>query len=187
MQKRGTSWVKKKDIYSAVDDAGYFEHWKPKIEEVAHKMVHDYRLPDSNLDDLISDGILALTRVPKESRWNSKYVWVAIQNRMRDGLQQAKTRWSRFELWAELPDTIPAPDGINNRVALKQIVSTLEGLEANVVNLYLYGYDDREIAFRLGVQLPEVKAAMLTAVSSMRSRINPQEHLNNASIPQRTT
>lgn len=183
-RKRGTDWRTKeyeKPLWQKAlkwrksDEQAYFDYFKPRIEEVAVKMVRDYRLPDSCLDDLMSDGLLALARIPKENRWSGKYVFTAIVNRMRDGLSQAKTRWSRFELWAEVPDTLHAPDGIDGRIAIRQMVSMLEGFESQVVELHLQGFETKEIAVKLGVQPAAVKCAWDSAAANIRQRINPTE------------
>jgi DNA-directed RNA polymerase specialized sigma24 family protein len=165
--QKGRAWRKS-------DEQAYFDYFKPQVVKVAAKMILDYRLPESSKDDLISDGLLALARVPKENRWSGKYVYTAIINRMRDGLQQARTRWSRYELWAELPE-VAAPDGIDGRIAMRELVDGLEGVQADVVVLFLQGYDNKEIAKLLKVDPAVAKEAYLQAVELMRQRINSKE------------
>jgi len=174
MKKRGTSWVDPKKIYSRVDDDGFVQHWKPIIEGIATKMIRDYRLPDSNFDDLLSDGLLALCRVPKDARWNSKYVWMAVVNQMRRCLQNSRTRFSRYELWGNVPDTQHSTDGHSDRLELDTLVRELRGEEGLVIKLFIAGKTEREIADYIGGSVKEAKMFLSAAVQSMRrqARIN---------------
>lgn len=183
-KKKGTDWRtpgyakcrwQKSQRWRKSDEAAYFAYFKPRIEDVAVRMVRDYRLPESCKDDLISDGLLALARVPKENRWSGKYVYQAIVNRMRDGLQQARTRWSRFELWAEMPYEPHAPDGINGRIEIRQMVTMLEGQQQRVIELHLAGHEHKEIAVTLGITTADVKASWEAACAHIRERINPTQ------------
>ena len=179
-KKRGTSWVKKSAIYSDISDDGFVAHWKPKVEEIARKMIYDYNLPDSCFDDFMSDGMNALARVPVESRWNAKYVWMAIRNKLITQLKSARTRLSRLGYWGELPldgehldpaqrIAIPvAPDGINTRIFLESCVIRLEEPNKQVVTLYLNGYTEKESAALLGITPQEIKTRMEAAILTMR-------------------
>ena len=137
-------------------------------------MVRDYRLPQSNYDDLMSDGMLALARVPKTARWNSNYVWRAIVNRMRGGLRSAKKRFYRFELWASVPDTQFAPHNTVASLTLETLVKELRGREGFIVRMYLKGNTEREIAKRLRMTVADAKVLMDAAISTMQrvARIN---------------
>jgi DNA-directed RNA polymerase specialized sigma24 family protein len=178
MPKKGTSWVKKADIYSDVTDEGFVAHWKPAIESLARTMLFNYRLPDSCFDDFVSDGMAALARVPKESRWNANYVRTAIRNKLITQLKSSKTRWGRLELWADVPeDSAIAPDGTVDRLTLQACTLILTGLASQVVTLYLHGYADKDVAVLLSITPQEVKAIMLTAVSDMRCHVEKSRAL----------
>jgi DNA-directed RNA polymerase specialized sigma24 family protein len=171
-KKKGTSWVKKADIYSDMTDDGFVAHWKPIIESIAKVMLNSYRLPDSCYDDFLSDGMTALARIPRESRWNANYVQTAIRNKLITQLKSAKTRWGRLEYWGEIPeDSAVCPDTTVNRLTLQACTIILTGIALQVVTLYLRGYSDKDVAVILSITPQEVKATMGTAVSDMQSHV----------------
>jgi DNA-directed RNA polymerase specialized sigma24 family protein len=181
-QKRGTDWRgpgyekckwQAEQLWQDSDAPAYLAYWKPRIEDVAVRMVTDYTLPTSCMDDLISNGLLALAQVPPANRWSGKYVYMAIINRMRRGLKQAKTRWSRFELWGEIPESHHpvAPDGINDRLTLESLVVQLDGDQLTATRMQLAGCTEDEIATFLSVTVKQAKEILAAAVETMRKRI----------------
>ena len=171
-KKRGTSWVKKSAIYSDMTDDGFVAHWKPVIESIAKVMLNSYRLPDSCYDDFMSDGMTALARIPRESRWNANYVQTAIRNKLITQLKSAKTRWGRLEYWAEIPEeSAVCPDDTVNRLTLQACTVILKGIALQVVTLFLRGYSDKDVAAILSITPAEVKTVYGTAVSDMQSHV----------------
>lgn len=179
-RKRGTSWVRKNKIYSDVTDDGFVAHWRPKVEGVAKKMIRDYRLPESNYDDLLSDGMLALVRIPRQARWNSIYVWRGIVNGMRDGLRKATRRFERFEVWSNVPDVIATKENTADDLSLDKLVRELRGREGFVTRLYLEGKTEREIARQLGGSVQEARMFLSAAVATMRKVARVEKQLDEA-------
>jgi hypothetical protein len=140
-------------------------------------MIRDYRLPESNYDDLLSDGMLALVRIPRQARWNSIYVWRGIVNGMRDGLRKATRRFERFEVWSNVPDVITTKENTADDLSLDTLVKELRGREGFVIKLYLEGKTEREIAHQLGGTIQEARMFISAAVATMRqaARIEKQK------------
>lgn len=176
-KKIGTSWVDPRSVYSAVDDVGFVQHWKPIIEKIAATMVRSYHLPESNLDDLMSSGMLGLCRVPKDARWNANYVWRLVRNTMITELRKSTLRYSRFELWGNPPDTQAAKDGIHDRLSIEFLVTNLSGREGHVTKLFLAGYTDIEIARDIGSTVRDAKLLLTAAIATMQkcARINQEQ------------
>lgn len=172
--KRGTSWRTGDEIYSDTTDEGYFQHWRPIAENLAAKMLRSSGLPECCRDDFVSDALLALARVPQAARWNAKYVRKAIELALITQWRRARTRWERFEMWAQLPEAHAVAETLDGMM-LRQFVKPLVGREKRVTELYLLGHGFVEIGRRIGRTPKEAQEIFGKAVARMQEaarRIN---------------
>lgn len=111
---------------------------------------------------------MALAKVPRDARWNAKYVRVAIRGGLISQLRRARQRCVLVETRDVLPEVGAMDTSEANRLMLAGYLKRLRGVrQRQVIRLFLAGHTDAEIAQRL-IKPSEVRRIIEDAIARMR-------------------
>ena len=154
---------------------------------MVRRLVHVYSYNISDIDDLVSEGIIGLMNAIKSydssrtvkgrSASFSTYAYTCIHNRIVSAIKKSSSIINREEniLDAKLSENTSPESIVMDREDISRALSWVEkglsGTEKSVFECYMQGMSYRDTADKLGLSVKSVDNAMLRVRRKLRSNL----------------